>query len=246
MLTGFDVPSGICTNKAGDVFVLNGGGTTIEVFAHGGTQVLRTLQLPSYPWFDCSVNPKNGDLALGAFDGNTSAITIFPHAMGNAVTYIPPNENGLPGCAYDNRGNLFCNAFSTGSQSFALFELPSGSTTVQQIAVTTSALAGSMQWDGKYLAFTDGSQGTIEQLQVSGSTGSIVGSTTLNNTGAVWQFWVPGVANEAGSEATRVIAPTSASSDDYVGYWNYPGGGNAIKKINNLADPDGVALSVRK
>jgi hypothetical protein len=191
------------------------------------------------------VNPQNGDLALGAFDGGTSAITIFPQAAGNAVTYTPPSQNGLPGCAYDNQGNLFCNAFSSGSQSFALFELPSGSTTLQQIAVTTSALAGSMQWDGKYLAFTDGSRGTIEQLQVSGSTGSIVGSTTLNNTGAVWQFWVPGVANESGSEATRAIAPTSASSNDYVGYWNYPAGGNAVKKINNLADPDGVALSVR-
>ncbi len=211
MLTGFDVPSGICTNKAGDVFVLNGGGTTIEVFAHGGTQVLRTLQLPSYRG---STVPSTRRTATSPWA--RSMVTRAPSRSSRTpwampVTYIPPNENGLPGCAYDNQGNLFCNAFSTGNQSFALFELPSGSATVQQIAVTTSALAGSMQWDGKYLAFTDGSQGTIEQLQVSGSTGSIVGSTTLDNTGAVWQFWVPGVANEAGSEATRVIAPTSAS-----------------------------------
>ena len=34
-LTGFETPTGICSNKAGDVFILNGNGTTVEVYAHG-------------------------------------------------------------------------------------------------------------------------------------------------------------------------------------------------------------------
>jgi hypothetical protein len=247
VLSGFNLPSGICTNHAGLVFVLNGGGTTAEVFAHGGTQVLRTLQLPGAPWFDCSVDPQTGNLALGTFDDSNggSVITVFKGATGTPITYAPAGENGLPGCAYDNAGNLFCNAFSTGNQSFGLYELPKGSTTVQSIAVTTGLLAGSMQWDGKYLAFTDGSSGTIEELQVSGSSGSIVGSTSLNGTGPVWQFWIPAVPKGGGTEATRVIAPTYVSNDEFVGYWAYPGGGNAKKRIGNVQQPDGVALSVK-
>lgn len=64
-LTGFETPSGICSNKAGDVFVLNGGGTTVEVYAHGGTSPIRTLNLPGYPELNCTVDPKTGNLALG-------------------------------------------------------------------------------------------------------------------------------------------------------------------------------------
>ncbi len=244
-LTGFDLPSGICTNRAGNVFILNGGGSTIDVYAHGGTQLLRTLSLPGAPWFNCSVDAHTGNLALGAFDGSSSAITIFKQANGKALTYTPPNQDGLPGCAYDPAGNLFCDAFSTGSQKYALFEMPKGSTTIDQIAISDSSiLAGAMMWDGKYLAFTNGSIGTIEQLQVSGSSASVVGSTTLNGTDWVWQFWIPGVPTSG--EATRVIAPTYISSDDYVGYWNYPAGGDATKMIGGLSQPDGVALSVRR
>ncbi len=43
-----------------------------------------------------------------------------------------------------------------------------------------------------------------------------------------------------------MIAPTYISSDDYVGYWNYPAGGNATKTIGGLSQPDGVALSLRR
>jgi hypothetical protein len=247
VLSGFNLPSGICTNHAGNVFILNGGGTTAEVFAHGGTQVLRTLQLPGAPWFDCSVDPQTGNLAVSAFDNSNggSVIAIFVGATGTPVTYAPAGENGLPGCAYDNGGNLFCDAFSTGNQSFGLYELPKGSTTVQSIAVTTGLLAGAMQWDGKDLAFTDGSAGTIEQLQVSGSKGSIVGSTSLDGTGPVWQFWLPAVPKGGGASAKRVIAPTYVSSEAFVGYWPYPRGGNSAKRIGNVQQPDGVALSVK-
>jgi hypothetical protein len=43
-----------------------------------------------------------------------------------------------------------------------------------------------------------------------------------------------------------VIAPTYISSDDYVGYWNYPAGGDATKMIGGPSQPDGVALSVKR
>ena len=56
-LTGFQTPSGVCSNKAGDVFILNGNGTSVEVYAHGGSSPIRTLGLPGYPELNCSVDP---------------------------------------------------------------------------------------------------------------------------------------------------------------------------------------------
>lgn len=249
-LTGFSSPSGICTDKAGNVYILNGNGTTIDVFAHGGTQPIRTLNLPGAPWFNCSVDQKTGNLALGTFDDSCGScggvIAIYANGSGTPTTYNPPNQTGLPGCAYDDAGNLFCNAFSTGGQSFALFELPRGSTTLTSIAITNSSLlAGAMQWDGKYLAFANGSHGTIEQLAVSGSTATLAGTTALDSTGWVWQFWIPGVPPKSKAQATRLIAPT-VTSNDYVGYWNYPAGGSATKTITGLSEPDGATLSVVK
>ena len=249
LLKGFSAPQGICTNRAGDVFILNGGGTTVDVFAHGGTKPIRVLQLPGNPSFSCSVDPQTGDLALGVLESRGgSVIAVFKRAKGDAIVYRPAGQSLLPGCAYDDLGNLFCDAFSSGGQRFALYELAKGSSTVQQIAVATSALPGAMQWDGEYLAFTDGSTGTIDRVQVAGSGGTIVGSTTLNVTGIVYQFWIPDVPEGGGAEATRIIAPTFTYTQQSVDYFDYPAGGDATKQIRSggLAQPDGVAVSVRR
>ena len=69
-LTGFQTPSGVCSNKAGDVFILNGNGTTVEVYKHGGSSPIRTLDLPGYPELNCSVDPTTGNLALGVLGGS--------------------------------------------------------------------------------------------------------------------------------------------------------------------------------
>jgi hypothetical protein len=127
-----------------------------------------------------------------------------------------------------------------------LYELPKGSTSVTAVSINDSTLrAGAMQWDGKYLAFANGSLGTINQLQVSGSTATLAGTTTLGSTGWVWQFWIPNVPKKGKAQATRIVAPTVASND-YVGYWNYPAGGSATKTITGLSEPDGATVSVLK
>jgi hypothetical protein len=239
-LTGFSLPSGMCSNKAGDVFILNGGGSTIEVFAHGGKTPIRTLDLPGYPELNCSVDPTTGNLALGALLGSCGdCIAVFANGSGTPTTYTPSGQNGIPGCGYDNHGNLFCDAYGSGNK-FALYELPAGSATVTSIAVSGASglRAGSMQWDGKYLAFGSGAQGTIYQIQLSGSTGTVVGSTGLTGAGYVWQFWI---------KKTRIIAPTYGGSVGAIaGYWSYPAGGSATKTITGFSQPDGATLSTIK
>jgi len=249
-LTGFNAPSGMCSNKAGDVFILNGGGTSVEVFAHGGSTPLRTLGLPGYPELNCSVDPTTGNLALASLDGSCGdCIVIFPNGSGIPTTYTPSGQTGIPGCGYDNHGNLFCDAYGTGNK-FALFELSAGSSTVKSIAVggASGLKAGPIQWDGKYLAFGSGALGTIYQIQLSGSTGTVVGSTPLNGTGWVWQFWIDKTQGSKNvPQGTRIIAPTYAGSGGAeTGYWKYPAGGSPTKTISGYYQPDGATLSTIK
>jgi hypothetical protein len=249
-LTGFNAPSGMCSNKAGDVFILNGGGATVDVYAHGGKTPLRTVALPGYPELNCTVDPTTGNLALGTIDGSCGdCIAVFADGQGDATTYEPSDQDGIPGCGYDNSGNLFCDAYGEeASGSFELFELPAGSYNLTKIGVNYSSLkSGPVQWDGKYLAIGSGATGTIYQLQLSGSTGTVEGSTSLSGTGWVWQFWI---AKTQGSkrvpQGTRIIVPTYAGSGgNEIGYWSYPAGGDPTKTITNedFSQPDGATLS---
>jgi hypothetical protein len=248
-LTGFQTPSGVCSNKAGDVFILNGNGTSVEVYAHGGSKPIRTLDLPGAPELNCSVDPTTGNLALGVLGGTCgNCFVVFAGGSGTATKYTPSGQNGLPGCGYDNNSNLFCDAY--GTSGFALFELPKGSSTVETITVSGASglSAGSMQWDGTDLAFGAGAGPTLYQikLSLSGSTGSVVGSTSLSGASAVWQFWITNNLGGKKHKGLRVIAPTFVNSAPVVGYWNYPAGGTATNTITTgLEEPDGAALSTK-
>jgi hypothetical protein len=249
-LTGFETPTGICSNKAGEVFILNGNGTTVEVYSHGGTSPIRTLNLPGYPELNCTLDPKSGNLALGVLGSSCGyCVAIFTDAQGSATTYTPSGQNGIPGCGYDDRGNLFCDAYGT-SGAFELFELPAGGSTFTAILVSGagSLRSASVQWDGTDLAVGSGAGSTLYQIQVSGSTGKVVDSTPLDGAGSVWQFWITHtLGGKKSHKGIRVIAPTyGGSGGAEVGYWNYPAGGNPTKTITGFTQPDGAALSTLK
>jgi hypothetical protein len=97
------------------------------------------------------------------------------------------------------------------------------------------------------LAFGAGAGPTLYQIQLSGSTGSVVGSTSLSGASAVWQFWITNNLGSKKHKGLRVIAPTFLNSVPTAGYWNYPAGGTATQTITTgLTQPDGAALSTKK
>jgi DNA-binding beta-propeller fold protein YncE len=73
-ITGLSGPGGDCSDKKGNVYVtdVEPSGNEIVEFAHGGTQALRTLSVPSgsNP-YSCAVDPTTGDLAVTNY-GNTA------------------------------------------------------------------------------------------------------------------------------------------------------------------------------
>jgi hypothetical protein len=141
-------------------------------------------------------------------------------------------------CGYDNKNNLFVDGITEGG-SFELAELPKGASAFTTIRLKQNISApGQVQWDGKYLAVGDAgvSPSIIYQFSISGSSGTAVGSTTLNGSKMVEQFWIQG---------KTVIGPDFYFSGTGVGFWPYPGGGNADRTIS-LYDPFGATVSLAK
>jgi hypothetical protein len=83
----------------------------------------------------------------------------------------------------------------------------------------------------------------IDQFSVSGSSATLAGTTMLNGTQNLGQFWIPKVGNgKANPQGTRIVAADRNTGG--VSYWNYPAGGTAFKTITNgLSTPYGVTIS---
>ena len=124
-------------------------------------------------------------------------------------------------CAYDDQGNLFIDgSTTTGGIEFA--ELPAGSSAISNITLDKKLEnAGAVQWDGTYITVEDGS--TIYRLSVSGSTGTVVGTTKLLARQDAWKS-LNFIYHH------RVIAPDGAQRG-HVGFWPYPSGGKPVKVI---------------
>ena len=179
-LRHFYIASGMCVDKGGDVFVVDGGYGKIFEYAHGGTKRLVTLDSPTKGPVGCSIDPTTGDLAVGSQGFGTEAtVAIYKNARGKPVTYTDSAFDQFFFCGYDNKGNLFADGLTApGSGNFALAELPQGKTALTTITVDQYVIfPGGVQWDGKHLAignqFTD-----IYEFAISGHHATTVGTTS--------------------------------------------------------------------
>ena len=129
-LTGFETPVGQCTDKAGDVYVVDqgvsGGSAFIYEYAHGRTEPIKTLYDSYYNNYalGCSVDPTTGNLAL---TDRIYGILIYKNASGRPKAYT------IPSCscvyyppAYDSKGNVFTEYESYPSDANGVAVLPGG------------------------------------------------------------------------------------------------------------------------
>ncbi len=94
-------------------------------------------------------------------------------------------------------------------------------------------IAGGVQWDGKYIAL--GSQlspAAIYQIRVSGSTGTVVGTTPLDEVQVVIGFWKQG---------SKVVAPDALAGE--INFYDYPSGGDPTKVVGHSGEPVGAVVS---
>lgn len=219
----------VCSDSQGNVW-LTGQYLMLE-FAHGGTTPIATLNLPgsySEP-IDCSVDRTTGNLAVTFRpESGQGQLAVFADAQGTPQVYA--GDFDLQFCGYDNQGNLFMDGF--GASGTELAELPKGGSTITDISLGNQNIGGnpwSVQWDGTYITIEGvlNTNATINRLQISASTATIVGQTTFNEvTHGVRGSWIQG---------NKVLLPWGPMRSGHakIGIWPYPAGGKVSRIFNN-------------
>ncbi|MFY9720754.1 MAG: hypothetical protein WAK16_14030 [Candidatus Cybelea sp.] len=240
-LTGFATPYGQCTDKAGDVFVTQFEASNVLEYAHGGIKPIKTLEISGESPIGCSVDPRNGNLAVAAYE--SGGMFVFSHATGTPKEYSAPGMNYYFPPAYDSQGNLFVEAEANSSSGTHVFELPHGRSKFKGLFLNvTINFPGGVQWDGTHVDLDDqlfnssGGSG-IYQVQVTGTLGTMTNEFTLPGScgySDVVQPWVQG--------AKIVGADTYCGT---IGIDYLPGGQNE-KYLSGTQYPIGATVSQAK
>lgn len=259
-LAGFARLLGLCSDTKGDVFVVDAGASEIVKYAHGGTAAIASLSDPSQFPYDCAVDPKTGDLAVGnyvtlASNGNEEPgdVAIYKRAQGMPNFYTMPvlsHPEGGPQatyCGYDDKGNLFVDGIEqvvtpSGGTTEAPFldELSAGQTKFVRIKVDKPFGGSGIQWDGKYLAVGDPiylgrEESAVDRISISGTTGKVVQTWVVLGVGYLSQFAVTG---------NEFIAADNQNGT--VGFYQYDVIHPPTKLISGIGQAFGVALSAAK
>jgi hypothetical protein len=239
-LRGFTDPQGECSDKHGNVWIVNTGTGNVIEYAHGGTTPIAIVSDPGYDPVGCAVDSTTGNLAVtniaSTTQGSKGNVAIFAGAQGLPAYHAPSNIARDYFCAYDPHGNLYVDGQSGPSSGFGFAELRRRGATFTSLALDRSvSFPGAVQWDGHHVAIGDQSSNVIYQVNVSGSNATVVGTTTLGGASDVIQFWKQG---------PKVVGADSGFA--FVGLWNYPAGGlSPAKKITDeLFKPIGATVSL--
>jgi hypothetical protein len=142
-------------------------------------------------------------------------------------------------CSYDNAGNLFIDGYKGDNPGLA--ELPAGSGNISylSISIPSNYSPKTLQWDGTYLTMeVQGPQKikphvALDQLSVSGSVATVVGSTTItdvkHHVGPSWVY----------NNRASIIYSISGDEFPNIGVWSYPKGGKPVHRIKEVAGQQG-------
>jgi hypothetical protein len=243
-LTGFDGPSGLCSDSKGDVFVTNTGVEEIVEYRHGAKKPLQTLTEFGYFPDGCAVDPSSGDLAVANYAKSPSigpgSIAIYKRAKGTPANYTDPTFGEYFFCSYDDKGGLYVDGVNAGTTASEFAELPDRAKSFRNIKLEQSiGYPGAVQWDGKEIALEDTSTDILYRIRVRGSTGTVVGTTRFKHARSdlIVQFTIAGHTIVVPFGSLRRAARS-------IGFWSYPAGGTPTKVIGNLGAAELVGTTI--
>jgi len=175
-----------------------------------------------------------GNLAVVSYNG----VAIFPNSSGSPTLYSMNATTLYAG--YNNAGDLFVDGYVGSSPILA--ELPRRRSKFKTISLNESIGGpGEVQWDGKYISIETLHYPIVYQIQVSGSSGTIVGTTDLKEGSKTYvgQSWIQGQQIVAPCEGRAARRPNS------ICLWEYPSGGSAKEILKHIAHGvSGVTVSL--
>jgi hypothetical protein len=237
-LTGFQYPASPCTDRNGNVWIPNFKGTNIVEYAHGGTSVISTLNVPNMSPGDCSVDPTTGNLAVVGYGENSTSgsIAIYVGAKGSP-RIVPDDSLGAVSCTYDDQGNLFVDGYGYNSMSpFVFGEVPKGEWKFKAIGLHPIPFQpAAVRWDGKYVAVAV--TGYIYRFAIRDRKATNVGSLHLDDVYWIAGLWIRGA---------KVIVTDRSGSGYYPQalFYAYPAGGEPTRTIPGTDYESGVTVSV--
>ena len=231
-LTGFKGPQGLCSDPAGNVYVVDTPALAVLKYAHAGKTPVQVLHVYGYYPVGCSVNAGNGDLAVANYTSNPQlgpgSVTVFQNGQGMGKSYQDANINEFFFCSFDAKGNLYVDGTNAGTTQTQFAELARGHRSLTNITVSQKLgpYPGAVQWDGKNVALQDATTRVLYRIKVSGSKGTVVGTTRFKGdlSNLVAQFWIDG---------STIIVPYGITQRSVlkIGFWPYPAGGAPSKTI---------------
>lgn len=227
----------VCSDpKTGHVFVSQNYG--LDEYQRGETTKITTLAAPPgyTQLLGCSIDPLSGDVAAVTYESK-GGLLIYPHGTGTPRVYSDPSVHAYYYCSYDDSGDIFILGYGVGTEyiTSVFSELPKGGKSFRDISMPFVGYPQKLQWDGKDMALNEG--GTIYQMQVSGSIGTIVGTTRLlgDTEPAGGTVWIAG---------DTVLGPYGGANARRVGTWNYPAGGDSIEVTRNVGRRNSVISDI--
>lgn len=237
-ITGFSRPAGLCTDKHGNVYVVDAIAAQITEYPHGSITPVGQLLDPNKNPIACSVDRTTGNVAVA----NTDASVVVYAFPGRTPTTYQTGSLEATDLSYDNAGNLFVATFFG---SFLLYEeLPKGALFFETDTLGLySFVPVTVTWDNQvhgHMVLCD-PFGTCYQTQAAGSQVAITGTFTINAPNQPYQSGFRfGTATKS-----RLIMPDGNNNAVYI--FDYPAGGGPIKTIPGGytgGAPAGSALSI--
>ncbi|MGB8964232.1 MAG: hypothetical protein WCB99_01210 [Candidatus Cybelea sp.] len=223
----------MCVNsRNGEIYISNG--TSLEKYAAGGTRPVASVFFKvGTSSVGCAVDPTTGDVALVLSVAQSrkldTYVAVYSSLSRHPKKYTDPSINNLYYLGYNPSGDLFVDGLRPGG-GFGFDELPKGSKRFTSISLSLQIDPGAVQWDGSYMTIEDPRPIEIYRIAITGSSGSVVGTTKLRNQTKTknvpyaWT-WIQG---------DTVIAGQGKGNHN-VAYWNYPAGGKPYHVLKGVS-----------
>jgi hypothetical protein len=242
-ITGFAAIAGVCSDKEGNIFVLDSEADSIKEYAHGGKEPIAVLNDPEATPIGCSVDPTTENLAVaneitvnGTDHVEPGDIAIYTNAKGTPKDYTDPSMVSAAFDSYDGTGNLYVSGVADSYQNSDFAVLHRGANKLTNLSLNQSfSEYSALQWDGQYLAVASESDNQIYRFKISGTKGRKVGTTQLVGASAVYDFWI---------QKHDIYAPVRSNDQPMVGFYPYPKGGRPTKTLLGFAGAFSATVSI--
>jgi hypothetical protein len=202
-LTGFTSPQGMCTDKAGDVWINDYYSRNTYEYAHGGTTPIgEIMPKVGYP-YACAVDNATGNIAIsyehpnGHFR-NYALVVVYTQGVGQA--YAP--KTGFYRSyflAYDNQSNLYSTGNACGYSecysegSIRLFKLAPDQSTFKLVdGPARQSAPSAIAWVNPSFLMGSGKSGSggaqALKIQVTGNHSTVVGKVNFTQTFLTYGF----------------------------------------------------------